>query len=659
MKDAFKHLFLIAQFLFPFCLQMNADNFSVFHPDSIPSSIQKLDKYYEIPNEYLKQWNKLKAEADATGNLRDNYFLLKDINYFYYMAGETDSVRKYTTILQDLSRKYNDEHGYYYNWILLSETYSNLGDGKAARRENEAIYNDALHNKSDIGMAYNLYAIASGYLTAREYKKAEPYLVQAMEKFYQMKRWDIYVVLAANNVILLSEQHREEESVAAFHKLDSLADCALASKLPGLSPRNIAMIKYQALVKSMCSEDMETCRKYLKDIETIYQKYPSIPKIYLYGSKQVYAYLNKDYVTQAAYIDSSVNYYRARNSKENMRRMYQNEGQALALANRYEEAYDKLLKVIKLSDTLSWDKTNKQVNYLSAKYNTKKLELEKRELILKTRNMQLILSLSIGITLLLGLSSLMIFYRHKSKLNYKLHLQDKNLIAANEKIQKANEMKAVFIQNMNHEIRTPLNAIVGFSNIISDSSLTQEELKEISKTIKTNSDNLLKIISDMLSIANLESDGEEPHSVPFSVNECCEELINNARIFVNENTNLYSRLPDEDFTLVSDRKMIYKIIFNLLHNATKFTLKGNIELSYRIDASSKRILFLVRDTGIGIPKEKKEIIFERFYKVDSFTQGSGLGLSLCKIYAHRLKGEVYLDDSYQGGSLFVLMLPIS
>lgn len=238
-------------------------------------------------------------------------------------------------------------------------------------------------------------------------------------------------------------------------------------------------------------------------------------------------------------------------------------------------------------------------------------------------------------------------------------MQDKNLIAANEKIQKANEMKAVFIQNMNHEIRTPLNAIVGFSNIISDSSLTQEELKEISKTIKTNSDNLLKIISDMLSIANLESDGEEPHSVPFSVNECCEELINNARIFVNENTNLYSRLPDEDFTLVSDRKMIYKIIFNLLHNATKFTLKGNIELSYRIDASSKRILFLVRDTGIGIPKEKKEIIFERFYKVDSFTQGSGLGLSLCKIYAHRLKGEVYLDDSYQGGSLFVLMLPIS
>ena len=111
MKDAFKHLFLIAQFLFPFCLQMNADNFSVFHPDSIPSSIQKLDKYYEIPNEYLKQWNKLKAEADATGNLRDNYFLLKDINYFYYMAGEADSVRKYTTILQDLSRKYNDEHG--------------------------------------------------------------------------------------------------------------------------------------------------------------------------------------------------------------------------------------------------------------------------------------------------------------------------------------------------------------------------------------------------------------------------------------------------------------------------------------------------------------------------------------------------------------------
>lgn len=75
--------------------------------------------------------------------------------------------------------------------------------------------------------------------------------------------------------------------------------------------------------------------------------------------------------------------------------------------------------------------------------------------------------------------------------------------------------------------------------------------------------------------------------------------------------------------------------------------------------AQKEFFFWYATPGIGIPKEKKEIIFERFYKVDSFTQGSGLGLSLCKIYAHRLKGEVYLDDSYQGGSLFVLMLPIS
>ena len=224
--------------------------------------------------------------------------------------------------------------------------------------------------------------------------------------------------------------------------------------------------------------------------------------------------------------------------------------------------------------------------------------------------MQLLLTIGIGIILLFILFFRMTVYRRQLKLNAKIHQQDLQLIAANEKIQKANEMKNVFIQNMNHEIRTPLNTIVGFADCLATpNTFSSDEIKEISNTIKTN-------------------------------------------------VHLHATLKEEDFTMISDKKMIHQILFNLLHNAVKFTSEGEIELSYEITPDKKEIHFLVRDTGIGIPKEEQKKVFERFYKVNSFTQGSGLGLSLCQILVQRLQGSLYLDNEYKKGSLFVFIHPL-
>lgn len=660
MKTYIKNTGLILFLLLLSCLTLKAGNPLAFHPDSVPAPIQVLEKYYQRPQEYIKHWNILKAKADSMESVKDEFFLYKDRNYFHYIGGEVDSLRKYTAIVQDLCLKYKDIHGFYYNWLLLSEACNNVGNGKAGTFENEQMYNYARKNKSEIGMAYNLFAIASGYLVTRDNQKAEPYLVRAMQKFYQMKRWDIYVVLASNEIILLSAENRETESQKVFQQLDSLANQALTGKLHGLSPRNIAMIKYLAFGKCINNGDIKTFKKYLYELEEVYKKHPSIPRFYLYDGKQTYAYLMKDYIMQAAYIDSCANYYKSRNSKENMRRMYLNGANALAMANKYDEAYHKLISVIELGDTLSWEKTQKQLNYLSTKYDVNKLKLEKQELSLKARNMQLLLTIGIGVILLIIVFFRMTVYRRQSKLNDKLHQQDLQLIAANEKIQKANEMKNVFIQNMNHEIRTPLNTIVGFADCLAaPNTFSADEVKEISNTIKVNSDHLLRLISDMLSIASLDSDSEEPIKSSFSVNECCSNVINEIKEFANANVHLHTTLKEEDFVMISDKKMIHQILFNLLHNAVKFTPKGEIELSYEITSDKKEIRFLVRDTGIGIPKEEQKKIFERFYKVNSFTQGSGLGLSLCQILVQRLQGSLYLDDKYQEGSLFVFIHPLS
>lgn len=642
------------------CLTLKAGNSSVFHTDSVPTPILILEKYYQKPQEYIKHWNRLKVKADSLKSEKDEFFLYKDKNYFHYINGEIDSLRKYTAIIQNLCLKYKDIHGFYYNWLLLSEAFNNVGDGKTSAYENEQMYNYARKNNSEIGMAYNQFGIASSYLLARENKKAEPYLVQSMQKFYQLKRWDIYAVLASNEIILLSAENREAESQKVFQQLDSLANQALVGKLPGLSPRNIAMIKYLVFNKCVNNGDIKTFKKYLSELEEVYKKYPSIPRFYLYDGKQTYAFLTKDYIMQAAYIDSCANYYKSRSSKENMRRMYLNGANALAMANKHEEAYRKLISVIELGDTLSWEKTQKQLNYLSAKYDVNKLKLEKQKLSLKARNMQLLLSIGIGIILLFILFLRIIIYKRQLKLNDRLHQQDLQLITANEKIQKANEMKNVFIQNMNHEIRTPLNTIVGFSDCLATPNmLSADEIKEISNTIKTNSDHLLRLISDMLSIASLDSDSEEPARDSFSVNACCNDVINEVKEFISSGIDLHATLKEKVFVMISDKKMIHQILFNLLHNAAKFTPKGEIELSYQIAPDKKEIHFFVRDTGIGIPEEERKKIFERFYKVDSFTQGSGLGLSLCQILVQRLQGSIYLDDKYQKGSLFVFVHPLS
>ena len=632
---------------------------STFHPDSIPPAIQELEQYHLHPETYLKLWKRLKVHADTNNSKTDGYFLYKDRNYFHYINGEVDSVRKYTTIIQGLSPLYNDTHGYYYSWLILCETLHNVGEGTLSTQEREKMYTYASNKKSNIGIAYSQYAIASGYLFDREYAKAAPFIAQAMQKFFQMKRWDIYTTLASNQIILLSALHKERESNIAFQKLDSLANQAIQGNLPGLSPRNIAMTKYLAFSKCAQSGDMKTFKKYLTELEKVYEKYPTTPRFYLYDGMQTYAHLTGDNNMQVAYIDSCAKYFKQRNSRENERRMYYNKANALAQGKRYEEAYEMMDAVVQLGDTLKWESSDKQLNYLSTKYNVNKLEFEKRELSLKARNTQLALVLSISSILLIALCVIIAIYRNKLKLHRRMRQQDLQLIAANEKVRKAAEIKNVFIQNMNHEIRTPLNSIVGFSDLLSGNhDLSQDEVQEVSDAIKNNSNNLLKLISDMLSISSLDSESEEPVQAPFSLHSCCEQAMGDVRDFICSGVSLRYTPSDKNIILNSNEKIVRQILFNLLHNATKFTTQGEIELSYHIGTNENSIHIQIRDTGIGIPQEATEKIFERFYKVDTFSQGSGLGLSLCRILAQRLKGKIYLNTQYQTGSLFVFVHPL-
>lgn len=631
-----------------------------FNQDSIPPAFSKLKTYYNQPEVYLSHWEKIKKDIDNKkgDKTTDLFYLYKDRNYFHYKHGDIDSMKKYTPIIKDLSLRLHNEAEYYRNWSLLCANiiYSNASEDDM--KELDKMYNDALDRKSEVGLAFSLNEIANFYGANKNYAKALPYITQAMQLFEKLKFWDEYTPLCANYMVILMSMDKKQEAQNVFYHLDSLADVSLNTSTINMDTARILMIKDMASVVFTEPQDTIVLRKYLTEMENLYRKSPHVSRIYLYSTKKEYATLKGDFDILLAYLDSCAEYYQNSHNMTNLKRMYNNKASALHQSHRYDEAYLMLRKYVSLSDSLYKNDTQKQLNELSTRYNLNKLELEARDLSLKARNIQFFYACTLIVVLVAALIIGIKFYRHKLKNNRLLRKQAQELQQANEKAQQAQLMKTAFIQNMNHEVRTPLNAIVGFSECLAEIPMSQEETREISATIKKNSDNLLKIISDMISIANIDSGDQRLTYQEIPVNELANKLLQEMKEYIQPKVKFYYTPCQTDYILSSNEDIVHQILINLLHNALKFTSSGEVELSYEVDNKNNKLYFHVRDTGIGVKSELKEKIFSRFYKVDSFIPGAGLGLSLCRILAERIKARVYLDDTYHDGCLFTFEHPL-
>lgn len=631
-----------------------------FNQDSIPPAFSKLKTYYNQPEVYLSHWEKIKKDIDNKkgDKTTDLFYLYKDRNYFHYKHGDIDSMKKYTPIIKDLSLRLHNEAEYYRSWSLLCANiiYSNASEDDM--KELDKMYNDALDRKSEVGLAFSLNEIGNFYGANKNYAKALPYIEQAMQLFEKLRLWDEYTPLCSNYMVILTSTDKYQEARKAFYHLDSLANASLTDPTVNMSTARILMIKDMASVVFNEPKDTIILQKYLNELKKLYQKSPHENRIYLYSSKKEYATLKGNIDTLLAYQDSCAEYYRKSHNMTNLKRIYSNKASALHQAHRYDEAYLTLRKYVSLSDSLYRNDTQKQLNELSTRYNMNKLELEARDISLKARNMQFLYACALIVVLAGALIIGIQFYRHKLKNNRLLRKQAQELQQANEKAQQAQLMKTAFIQNMNHEVRTPLNAIVGFSECLAEIPMSKAETKEISATIKRNSDNLLKIISDMISIANIDSGDQTLTYQEISVNELANKLLQEMKEYSQPKVKFYYTPCQTDYIFSSNEDIVHQILINLLHNALKFTSSGEVELSYEVDNPNNKLYFHVRDTGIGVKSELKEKIFSRFYKVDSFVPGAGLGLSLCRILAERIEAQVYLDGTYQDGCLFTFEHPL-
>lgn len=238
---------------------------------------------------------------------------------------------------------------------------------------------------------------------------------------------------------------------------------------------------------------------------------------------------------------------------------------------------------------------------------------------------------------------------------------ERQLILAKELAEKA-ELKQSFLNNMSHEIRTPLNAIVGFTNLLigeGADEIEPEEKAVMIEIVNNNTDLLLKLVNDVLEISRLDSGNMSFELKVCDVTKIVKEIYMTYQTLIQPALSFHLEL-DESVVLPAniDSFRFTQVISNFLNNANKFTKEGTITLGCSVDRERQEISVYVRDTGKGIDEKELMLIFDRFYKTDEFEQGSGLGLSICKVIIERLAGHIEVHSEVGKGSCFAVILSL-
>lgn len=359
-----------------------------------------------------------------------------------------------------------------------------------------------------------------------------------------------------------------------------------------------------------------------------------------------------------AYIDSTINNYRLTNNKSDLAPIYATQSYL------YEEMgdYKNALEAIRNANRHRFDdrvkKAQSNLAEMQALFNVNQLELEKAQLDNRNKFVMLVTG-GIVLLLLVGWS----IYQHI--MVRRLKQTRRQLLAANEEVShqsrramESEKMKTAFINSICHEIRTPLNAISGFSELLLEDSHDEQARSGFRKEIWENTTALTRQLENMLELSKLVSTEEPLPCVETDVCALCRERLLLQK-GLSDNPSVAYIMDDKGggCTVPTNPFYLTRVIDNLLQNAAKFTSSGSITLTCRNDEQQRALHISVSDTGIGIPPEKQEWVFDRFTKVDPFKPGSGIGLYFCRLIVTRLGGDIRICPEYREGCCILITLP--
>lgn len=587
------------------------------------------------------------------------------LDYYYYQANNEDSIVFYTNKVKQFAKEIQQSKYYYFAWAnRLILYYLKTGRSNIALYEAEKVLKEAQaeDNKTGLMYCYNImsqiYTIKNFDLMASEWRVKE---IELTEK-YKLENYNISNTYAqlANYYTM---HHQPELALEALGKAVKTANSA--------SHKILAKLTYVEYYSEF--GDFPAAEKILKECRELFDQ-----------DKRLDSLKKRFYRTEAFYYQRSKQFAKALEAAEKQKaeeqrlneyamssEQYRLKGEIYRQMGRPDEAVKFLKKYIEADDSLKIANEQLASSEFATLLNVEKLNTEKKELMLRTKEKELSNKTTLIFSLIILLAILFLFLYRESRLNRKLkasesELRNKNeeLTYSREELRKArdqaeatSQMKTTFIQSMSHEIRTPLNSIIGFSQVLSD-HYGNEETKEFVNIIKANTDDLLRLVTDVLALSELDQYNKLPTNIQTDINMICQLSIEVAKMQKQDTVEFLFKPEREKLIILSNPERISQLLANLAHNAIKFTTHGSIELTYSVLEAENKLEISVTDTGIGIPKEKQEKVFERFYKMNSFSQGTGLGLSISRTIAEKLGGSLHIDSSYTDGCRMVLTLPL-
>lgn len=564
------------------------------------------------------------SQAQAADDYKQSpeYLALRDSVYHAFNDG--DSVHFFTAVknLEDYLLKKNDLHAYYTqrcNEIVFNLNQQNIYEAYVLGRNLSMELREKKLDK-EMYMAYNML----GHLNRHCGNKAAArrnfqYVISEMEKYgYYESMPPIYMNLV--NVEL------DDDPEEAARLLDKALE--IAQKY---SPERVFDIETRKALTYFNSGDigkfLESYKAYRKGVEE--------GKSSVHGrSMEVY------YLACMGKTDEAIALAKSElgeESKALITKIYE-------MSGRWKEAYEALRE-----ETTTNDSINNVVLINSMAGVREQLTIHTIE---QQTNRNRMIALSVGL-ILLGLlaaaMSYIVFARRR-------HMRQ--LKRAYDHALESDKTKSAFIRNVTHEVRTPLNIISGFAQVISDPNMVTgpEERAHIAEMMQKNTQLITSLVDEMLELSLNEN---APEAVAkddvVEVNDLLRDILQENEYKVSKAVKLQfeSDLSD-DISLQTNEGMLKRVINLLLDNANKYTKKGSITL--KASANDEQVILTVEDTGTGIPADAAEHIFERFFKVDAFREGLGLGLPLCRTIINRLGGTVDLDNSYQQGARFVVKI---
>nr|WP_306562366.1 ATP-binding protein [Bacteroides intestinalis] len=584
------------------------------------------------------------------------------LDYYYYGQGEnrTDSVIAGVNRLKRFARSVGNAELYYWAWAArLVNYYIIQGEYNIALLEAEKMLQEAKKEGKQESIAECYYALANVYAAKGLMKKSQEFMLKEIDIFENtdVVRYNISCQYSdvAKIYIDLGEEEKAPELLKKALK-------AVKSPYHAVTANLVYVSLYLA------QGDTVAARQALEKCRQMYADEPSLKRHihYLYDVEIDYDWKVGNYQKALNVLDEREAELKKKNNLATLMQLRKTKADILWDMNRKEEAAglyrDFLLEQKKEKERNEEVATGEFATMLNLQQLTaEKGRLEKISQEKQLQNTRIILFSVIGI-----LCVVVVFLWQQRKLNAKLEksrdkLDEKNriLIEAKEELRKAKEvaeqsnwLKTMFIQNMSHEIRTPLNSIVGFSGVLVDMLDDKEDIGQYVALIESNSKLLLKLVGDILDISILDSEVEIKHNA-VDVNACCQASIDAAGTLFSPDTKLVFKPACDELIINSNYNYIVQVLDNLLSNASKFTHEGSVTLAYEVKKETNQLIFTVTDTGIGIPIDEQEHVFERFVKLDNFSQGAGLGLSICRIVAERLGGFLIIDREYTQGTRFI------